>query len=679
MTKDLSRLLRPRSIALIGGGWAANAVRASDAMGYAGEVWPVHPTKAEVAGRRAYANLADLPAAPDAAFVAVNRDLSVDVMAELNAMGAGGAVSFASGFTETGDSDKQAALVTAAGDLPMLGPNCYGVINYLDGALLWPDQHGGKRVESGVAIVSQSSNIAINMSMAGRGLPIAYMACVGNQAQTGLAELGHALAADDRITALGFYIEGVGDPVAFYEMVRAARAAGKPVVAIKAGRSAAAQAATVSHTASLAGSDAASQAFFARCGVPLLDSLPKFLETLKLLHVTGPLTGRGICSVSCSGGEASLAADAAEPYNLHFPDLTTEDAARIKATLNELVTISNPLDYHTFIWGDEAKLTACFTAVMASNFDLTMFILDFPRPDRCSVTDWDPAIAAIKAAANATGRKAAIVASMAENLTEETAEHFAAAGVTPLIGIDEAMAAAEAAATCAEPLAAALPPALPKTPAADALPAQILDEAAGKAMLAQAGLSTPKGALATTPTEAAQIATQIGGKFALKMMGVAHKTEAGAVALNLTPDDIADAAASMGDGPWLVEQMVQGGVAELILGLTRDPAYGLTLTVGTGGVTAELLKDTVTLLPPVDEAAAKRALLSLRLSPLLTGYRGRPNADIDAAAKAVVALSRFAEAYGDRVDELDVNPLIVAQSGAWAADALISIRPETKD
>ena len=671
MTKDLSRLLRPRSIAVLGGGWAANAIRATEAMGYDGEVWPVHPTRAEVAGRKAYPNLAALPAPPDAAFVAVNRDASVGVMAELAEMGAGGAVSFASGFTETGDEDRQAALVEAAADMPMLGPNCYGVINYLDGALLWPDQHGGDRVERGVAIVSQSSNIAINMTMAARGLPIAYVVCAGNQAQTGLAEIGAALAADDRVSAVGFYIEGVGDPVGFFEMVQAA---GKPVVAIKAGRSAAAQAATVSHTASLAGSDAASRAFFARCGVPLLNSIPEFLETLKLLHIAGPLTGRGICSVSCSGGEASLAADAAEGRDLHFPPLGEADAARIRDTLSDLVTISNPLDYHTFIWADAERMAKCFTAVMETGFDLTMFILDFPRADRCDAADWDTAIYAIKEAARITGRKAAVVAGMQENLPESIAKDFAEAGVVPLYGIDEAMAAAEAAATCAIAGSAARAPAAPQAPSPDAPPPRLLDEAEGKAMLAAAGIAVPKGATAATPEEAEARALTLTAPLALKRLGVAHKTEAGAVRLNLPADAIADAARAMGEGPYLVEEMIDGGVAELLLGITRDPAYGLTLTIGSGGVAAELLKDTVTLLPPVAREAAEEAILSLRLAPLLTGYRGRTNGDLDAAAQSVAALSSLAEAEAAALEELDVNPLIVTRSGAFAADALVRIR-----
>ncbi|MGB1213568.1 MAG: acetate--CoA ligase family protein [Pikeienuella sp.] len=668
MTRDLSRLLRPRSIALLGGGWAANAVRACDAMGFGGEVWPVHPTKAEVAGRRAYPSLAALPHAPDAAFVAVNRDLSVEMMTELSAMGAGGAVSFASGFTETGDNDKQAALVAAAGDMPMLGPNCYGVINYLDGALLWPDQHGGRRVERGVAIVSQSSNIAINMSMAARGLPIAYIICVGNQAQTGLAEIGAALAADDRVSAIGFYIEGVGDPVAFHEM---AQAAGKPIVAIKAGRSEASQAATVSHTASLAGSDAASRAFFARAGVPLLPSVPAFLETLKLLHVGGPLQGRGICTVSCSGGEASLAADGAEGRDLYFPPLSPADEGRIRATLSDLVTISNPLDYHTFIWGDEAKMTACFSAVMETGFDLTMFILDFPRQDRCSVKDWGPAITAITEAAKVTRKRAAVVATMPENLPEAVAEQFAAAGVAPLFGLDDAMIAAEAAASA--PIRGRVSaPTVPQIPSAE--PPHLLSEAEGKALLASHGISCPPGHIAKTPEEAGGIARTFGAPLALKRLGIAHKTEAGAVALNVPPEDIASRAAEMGDGPYLVERMITGSIAELILGVSRDPAYGLTITIGTGGVLAELLQDTATVLTPVSRREARDALLSLQLSPLLTGYRGSPPADIEAAVDAITALSDFAIAHGATLEELDVNPLIVTQSGAYAADALIRMR-----
>ena len=208
MHQSLNVSLRPKSIAVFGGAQAAAVVAQSIKMGFAGEIWPVHPTKDEVAGRKAYRSVADLPGAPDAAFVGVNRHLTIEVIKALAERGAGGAVCFAAGFLETEAYDEdgerlQAELVAAAGQMPIIGPNCYGLINYADGALLWPDQHGGIRLAEGgkgVAIITQSSNIAINMTMQKRGLPIAFLMTAGNQAQTGLSEMALGLIEDERVT-----------------------------------------------------------------------------------------------------------------------------------------------------------------------------------------------------------------------------------------------------------------------------------------------------------------------------------------------------------------------------------------------------------------------------------------------------------------------------------------------
>ena len=194
---------------------------------------------------------------PDAVFLAVNRHATIDYVRDLAAMGAGGVVSYAAGFAEAGADGAalQAALREAAGAMPVLGPNCYGLINYLDGALLWPDQHGGGRVERGVAIVTQSGNIGCNITMQRRALPIAYLVTMGNQAVVGLSAAIETLARDARVTAIGLHIEGIDDPAAFARAVAVARAHGKPVVVLKTGGSAAGAALTVSHTASLAGAD----------------------------------------------------------------------------------------------------------------------------------------------------------------------------------------------------------------------------------------------------------------------------------------------------------------------------------------------------------------------------------------------------------------------------------------
>ncbi len=258
---SLDRLLRPRHIAVLGAGWARNVIEQCEKMGFAGQVWPVHPTRTEIGGLKAYTSLADLPEPPDATFVGVNRHATVEVVAELARMGAGGAICFASGWTEAGEPELQDQLVRAAGDMPILGPNCYGVINYLDGALLWPDQHGGIRVDRGVALISQSSNIVINLGMQKRALPVAYVACLGNAAVVGLAELAGALLDDPRVTALGLYIEGIDDAAAFAALAERARAMGKGIVCIKSGKTELSRTAAASHTASLAGGGAASSAY----------------------------------------------------------------------------------------------------------------------------------------------------------------------------------------------------------------------------------------------------------------------------------------------------------------------------------------------------------------------------------------------------------------------------------
>ena len=255
----LGRMLHPKSIAVFGGSQAVAVVRQSLKMGFAGDIWPVHPSKDEVEGVKVYRSVDRLPGAPDAAFVGVNRHLTLDVIRALRDRGAGGAICFAAGFLETGAYDAdgaglQARLVEAAGEMPIIGPNCYGLINYADGALLWPDQHGGQRLAPdarGAAIITQSSNIACNLTMQKRGLPIAFLMTAGNQAQTGLSEMALGLIEDERVSCLGLHIEGFDSAAGFERLAARARELKKPIVAMKVGRSEQAREATISHTASI--------------------------------------------------------------------------------------------------------------------------------------------------------------------------------------------------------------------------------------------------------------------------------------------------------------------------------------------------------------------------------------------------------------------------------------------
>lgn len=682
--RSLDRLLRPRTIAVFGGAPAAAVIAQCDRLGFAGELWPVHPEKVEVGGRRAYRSVAALPGAPDAAFVAVNRHLTVDIVRQLAAVGAGGAVCYASGFREAEGEDAegdalQAALVEAAGAMPILGPNCYGMINYAEAALLWPDQHGGRRLakgEQGIAIVTQSSNIAINMTMQRRGLPLAYVVTAGNQAQTGLSEIALGLLEDERVTALGLHIEGFDSLRGIEALAARARRLKKPIVALKVGRSDQARAATLSHTASLAGSDAATAAFLRRLGIARLDSLPAFLEALKLLHVHGPLDGFALSSMSCSGGEASVMADAAVGRRVAYRALTAAQAGAVKATLGPLVSVANPLDYHTFIWANEPAMTATFTAMVGAGFDLNLLVLDFPRGDRCSDADWWPTVRAFDAALKSHNAKGAIVASLPENLPEEHAGDLLARGIAPLSGIDDALSAAEAAATIGEIWRQP-----PPQPVALASPAVVyaretLDEATAKALLAAQGVPVPHGRRVADRRDAVAAAKKLGFPVALKALGLVHKTEAGGLRLNLaTPEAVyaaADELAGIGSGLY-VEKMVKGPLAEILVGVTRDPPFGLVMTLGSGGILVELLRDTATLLLPATRSEIEAALRSLRCAPLLQGFRGQPAADVAAAVDAIDAVQRLALAEAATIVELEINPLIVSAegAGAFAADVLV--------
>jgi acyl-CoA synthetase (NDP forming) len=673
----LQRLFNPKSIAIIGGGaWCEAVAEQAIKIGFTGAIYPVHPKQKPLAGIDSYASLADLPEPPDACFIGVNRHVTLDVVAQLNAMGAGGAICFASGFSEaeqeddTG-SDLQAQLVTAAGDMPILGPNCYGIINYLDRAILWPDQHGGATVNNGVAIITQSSNMAINITMQQRALPIATIACAGNQAQTGMADIGIHLLNDPRITALGLHIEGFNDIRAYEKLAAVAQQLGKPIVALKVGKSDQAKAATVSHTASVAGGDAGANALLKRLNIARVNSLPTFMETLKLLHFTGALQSAEIASISCSGGEASLAADTAVGHNVTFPPLTLTQKTNLRTALGPMVALANPLDYHTYIWRDADAMTAAWSAMMEPHLALTLLIVDFPRADRCSDADWDCAIAAAGRAKAQTGANVAMVTTLPENLSETVANRLAELGVVPMLGLAEAIESVAAAASFTQPETA---PILLPTPSNDP---QIVSEAEAKTALASHGLRVPISTRAQSPNAAAKAAQAIGFPVALKGEGIAHKSEAGAVALNLNAaQSVTDAATTMPTDAFLVEEMLTGGVAELLVGVVKDPAHGFVLTLGAGGTLTELLNDSASLLIPATRAGMESALLSLKSAKLLSGFRGAPAAHMPSILDAIEAIQNYVLANADGLEEVEVNPLICTPTDAIAADALLRRDPK---
>lgn len=688
----MRRLLSPRSIAVIGGQAADLAIRNCRDIGFDGPIWPVHPQRSRLGGLESFSSIGDLPHTPDAALIAVPAAATIDLVGDLARMGTGGAVCFASGFAETGSSGKlaQQQLVAAAGEMPLIGPNCLGIINYLDRVALWPDEHGGKVVERGVAIISQSGNIGQNLSMHRRSLPISHLITIGNSAVTGVSAVGQELLDDERVTAIGVYLEGLDDIPAFIDFARAALDKRVPVIVLKSGSSHLGALANLSHTSALTSTDALVDALFGRLGVGRVGDVPSFIETLKFMHTHGASAGRSIASASCSGGEAALVADLADAYGVDMPAFPDSVQEELESVLGERVYVTNPLDYHTYIWGDEAAQTRTFRAFLDAPVDAHLLVVDRPRSDRADPAQWDKTINAFTSAVtSAAGHPGptAIVSLVPESLPEDVGYRLLAAGIAPMQGIREAISAIHtssriAAAQNEEPLPSVelhgvelLGVELHGRPGEGSL----IDEHTGKTRLAGAGVSVPKGELVGTVEEAVGAALRIGFPVVAKAVlpPIAHKTDTAAVRTNLQDaEQVSNAVTDMRAYAHgiLIERMVHGTIAELIVGAHRDEHFGLTLTIGFGGVLVELLRDVTTLLFPITRENVDSGLRSLQLWPVLEGARGSRRADVPAAVDAICAIAEFVRANSDSIAELEVNPLLVGERGAVAADVLIRSR-----
>ncbi len=681
---SLSRLLRPASVAFFGGRWAEAAVRSSLKMRYGGALFPVHPSRKKMGGVKCFRRVCDLPSPPDAAFVGVNRGATVAVARELAEAGCGGAVCFASGFGEAGGIKLQNELTRAAGDMPFLGPNCYGFINYLDGALLWPDAHSGRRAKSGAAFLSQSSNIAVNVAMHLRGLPLSYVVCAGNQAQTGIAEIGEALLADKRVSAIGMYLEGIARPGEFAAFAAKAEETGTRIAAIKTGRSVQSRRAAAAHTASLSGEAEASSAFLQKCGITEAQSLPQLMEILKMFHLRAAPRGRKIFAMACSGGEAGLFADSAARAGLQTPQPKPARARELAKCLGPLVRIANPLDYHTFVWGDEAESERVFSLAVSDDCDMNILTLDYPSAAHSPGRGWKIAADAFCRAAKKIKSPCAVLSTLPENMSEKESQKLLRNGVVPFAGMDDALEAIAATVRASECENAAAKGWRPHPPfCGGALFA--VDEAEAKDVLSRAGIDVPRGMRAKNAAEAGKIADSLikkcGGRIALKGLGCAHKTEKGLLALNLESGNAAARAGGRMQSAkgFLVEEMVGGAAAEMLVCARRDAVYGITLTVAAGGIAAEFLKDAATIVLPADEKEILAAMRRLHYWKILRGWRGLAPADVFAAAKAAFMLANLLETEKN-IAEAEINPLLVMpkKGGAVAADALIKMRKEKK-
>ena len=690
---NLKRLLHPRHVCVIGGRDAAAVIRECRRIGYSGPLWAVNPKRDSIEGVDCFNSVDELPEPPDATFVAVPRDAALEVVTSLDTAGAGGVVCYTAGFGEDGSEGGEGdrALVNAAGNLALVGPNCYGLINYLNKVALWPFEHGGFCPGYGAAIITQSGMLSSDITMNQRSLPLAFMVSAGNQSVLTLEDYVDVLCERDEVRAIGLHIEGLKDIQRFCDVAGKCLSLNKPLVVLKSGTSQIGATLTISHTGSLSGSAQHYQALFDKLNVISVDSPSRLLETLKLLCTTARPAGKQLVGFTCSGGGATMVADYAERIGLNLPVFEPSISASLTRLLPSIATVSNPLDYTTPIWGQADKTFAVFESALSdtskSAADCALLVQDYPLPEiDDSKQFYLNDAGAFAAACKLRSLPAVVCSTLPENLDATTREFLMSEGVAPLQGIHEALDAIESVAsyTLGTTQCLSLQPLqlLLDTDNNSGTPVQV-SEGEAKHFLMQAGIDIPAGHMATLET-VADVAANLDYPLVLKLNSnaIAHKTDIGAVAIGIGSEedllktatrfqrDIIDTTPSLFSAGFLVEQCMPPPLAELVVGIRRDAQFGLVMTLGSGGTLVELIGDTVTMILPVSDDELLGSLHQLKVSQLMSGYRGGTAVDWPRLVGHLQTL--FACMIKNKVlTELEINPLFVYPESIVAIDVLM--------
>ena len=695
-------LFAPRSVAVIGASPQANrpggrALAVLRKFGFAGRVMPVNAKYAAIGDLPCYPDLAALPEPPEAVFVLVPAEAVPAALREAAAAGVRAAVVCTSGFGEAGPAGiaLQQAVQRIAGEAGMavLGPNCLGLVDLHSGfaASFSTAFDEAMAFRPGpVAFVSQSgaTGAAAFVLAQREGIGIGSFVSTGNEAVIDFADVVDHLANDPAVSVILGYLEGVRDGRRFVASARRARAAGKALAILKVGQSDAGRAAARSHTGALAGSNAACMAAFRRGGVLAAADVQALLDLAVALPGSLPARGPRIGIVSASGGAGVMMADRATALGLDVPRLGPATQAALACVLPPIVGMANPVDYGP-VYGDPSAIQRCVELVAADpGIDVVLFFLGL-SPGMHGIIEHR--LAAVQAASGKPvlaawlGGPAAGIARLRE---------------LGIAGFGDAARCVEAAAHLV-----ALGRPMPADPPGDATRAaetrRMLGQfiAAGrtqlterevKALVAAYGIPVVPEVLATHAAAAAEAGRRLARKLAVKAEAPAllHKSDAGAVRLNVAPEDaaaafeavVAAAAAVVGrDGVAgaVIQPMAAPGL-ELIVGGVHDADYGPTITVGLGGVFSEVMADVCTELAPVDPDIARDMLMRLRGARLLGPFRGAPPRDVAAMVSLLVQVGQFAADAGPLLAELDLNPVILHPDGqgCTVVDGAAILRPQ---
>ena len=679
---DLERLIAPRSIAVVGASPRAGSFglrTLENLANFRGAVWPVNAKYGQVGAYVCYPSLAALPGKPDLVALVVPREGVQAALAEAAAAGAGGVVVYASGYGEMAREDgaaeqRRLGEIARAARMPVLGPNCMGLVNHElgVGVSFIPEYSKMPRRVGPIAFVSQSGALGYCLAQAAeRGVGYRYFFSVGNSSDVDVADLIGAMAEDPGVRAIACLFEGVPDARRLLEAGARAREAGKPVIVYKLGVSEDGAAAARSHTGSLAGSAEAFRALFDRAGFVTVDDYEALVEYAKFFAAAGKPQARGVAVVSGSGGAGIISADMAARHGVPMPQPMPHTTEALRSVVPEFGAARNPCDPTGQVLSVPESFNKCCQA-----------LLDDPQ--------YGALICAMSVASRETGpKRSADIAALARAQSKPIAVAWVSEWLqgpgSEAYEADDRVGFFRSMDRCYAAIAAWQrwhEPGIPEQRVSRKvsnlpLNKKVLGEREAKTVLRAYGLVSAPERQAKNADEAVAAAKELGYPVVLKADGdLEHKTEAGAVRLDLRDEAAlraACAAMTAAKNGFLVQSMLKGGV-ELVVGVKRDPQCGPVLLVGLGGVLVEVLRDTALALAPVGPKEARRMLERLKGYRLLQGYRGAPAADLDAACDAIARISEFAADHADAVEEIDVNPLLARPDGAVALDALIVLR-----
>lgn len=680
----LDGLFRPRSIALIG---ATDKSRWSlfthlNLREFDGPVFYVNPRAETVHGQKAYASVGELPEPVDLAYVMVPTGAVLPVLRECGEHGVRGAVVLTAGFAETGAAGRslqdELVEVARAHSMTVLGPNGNGFIHAAAGVAAYGLSIPQPLIRGPVAFVLQSGALVSGVLTAAgaRNVGTSLLVSMGNEAMVSVADVIDHLVDDDATSVIALFLESVRDPERFSRAARRALAAGKPIVALKAGRSRAGARVATAHTGAVVGDDAVTGAAFHRLGVIRVRSIEDLIGTAGLLAETGPLPGRRAGFVTPSGGACEIIADRAEDEGVEVPEFAGATLAALREICPPFAAVQNPLDVTGYILVDPALMGRALDVVNQDpETDVTVLLSDLPRTEppagRRAMAD---RLAGLAERLRAAPRPVIVMSTTAADVTPFGRELAEASGFPHVMGgIEHGMTALGRAMWWSDRRREA--------PREDAPPKADLTQVRGDALriVRSAGIPVVPTDLVTSGNQAVATATLMGYPVVVKVAGdIDHKSDIGGVRLGLrAPAEVRaayEAVAALPGATGAVVQPQRAGGVELMVGVVRDPVWGLVMAVGLGGIWVEVFGDVALRLLPVGRAEIREMLGELKSAPLLQGARGRPAADLDLLVTVIERFAALAQRLGDRLESFEINPLLVDGARLEALDALVTWR-----